>query len=124
MKRFAPHKGMHPCKGLAPCKGMVLVFVLAMGPATAQAAIMTGSGPITGIALSGLAGQQGFFRIGPAMPMHVPAQGRGSTQRLQQSTQRSHPAKGSSAAKGPSTAKGYTGGLPVFHDDYCEQYGC
>ena len=118
MKRFAPGKGMHPCKG------MVLVFVLAMGPATAQAAIMTGSGPITGTALSGLAGQPGFFRIGPVLPKHAPAQGTGSTQRLQQSTQGSDPAKGSSAAKGPSPAKGYTGGLPVFHDYYCEQYGC
>ncbi|AEM46714.1 hypothetical protein Acife_0507 [Acidithiobacillus ferrivorans SS3] len=130
MKRFAPRKGMHPCKGLAPGKGlaprkgMVLVFALAMGPATAQAAIMTGSGPITGIALSGIAGQLGFFRIGPSLPMHAPAQGTGSTQRPQQSTQRSHPTKGSSAAKGSPPAKGYTGGLPVFHDDYCEQYGC
>ena len=129
MKRFAPRKEMHPCKGLvpgkglAPCKGMVLVFVLAMGPATAQAANVAGSGPITGTALSSLASQPGFFRIGPAMPMHVPAQGTGSPQGLQ-STQGSDPAKGSSAAKGPSPAKGYTGGLPVFHDDYCEQYGC
>ena len=117
MKRFAPRKGMHPCKGLAPgkglapCKGMVLVFALAMGPATAQAAIMTGSGLITGTALSGLAGQPGFIRIGPSLPMHAPAQGTGSTQG-------SHPAKRS------PPAKGYTGGLPVFHDDYCEQYGC
>lgn len=129
MKRFAPRKGMHPCKGLvpgkglAPCKGMVLVFVLAMGPAAARAAIMTGSGPITGITLSSLASQQGFLRIGPALPIHAPAQGTGST-RGPQSTQGSHPAKGSSAAKGSPPAKGYTGGLPVFHDDYCEQYGC
>ena len=111
-------------KRFAPRKGMVLILVLAMGPVAAQAAIVTGSAPITGIALSSLAGQLGFFRIGPALPKHAPAQGTGSTQRLQQSTQRSHPAKGSSAAKGPSPAKGYTGGLPVFHDDYCEQYGC
>ncbi|MFA6182918.1 hypothetical protein [Acidithiobacillus sp.] len=111
-------------KRFAPRKGMVLIFALAMGPATAQAAIMTGSGPITGIALSGIAGRPGFFRIGPALPKHAPAQGTGSTQRLQQSTQGSHPAKGSSAAKGSFLAKGYTGGLPVFHDDYCEQYGC
>ena len=129
MKRFAPRKEMHPCnglapgKGLAPCRGMVLVFVLAMGPATAQAAIMTGSGPITGTALSSLASQPGFFRIGPALPKPAPAQGTGST-RGPQSTQGSHPAKESSAAKGSPPAKGYTGGLPVFHDDYCEQYGC
>ena len=124
MKRFAPRKEMHPCKGLVPGKGIALVFALAMGPASAQAAIVAGSGTITGIALSGIAGRPGFFRIGPALPKHAPAQGTGSTQRLQQSTQRSHPTKGSSAAKGPSPAKGYTGGLPVFHDDYCEQYGC
>ena len=117
MKRFAPRKGMHSCKG------MVLILVLAMGPVAAQAAIVTGSAPITGIALSSLAGQPGFFRIGPALPMHAPAQGMGST-RESHSTQGSHPAKGSSAAKGPSPAKGYTAGLPVFHDDYCEQYGC
>ena len=99
MSRFTPRKGMYPCKGLA------LILVLAMAPVAALAAIMTGSGPVTGIALSSLVGQQGFFRIGPALPMPAPAQG-------------SHPAKGSSAAKG------YTGGLPVFHDYYCEQYGC
>ena len=110
-------------KRFAPRKGMVLILVLAMGPVAARAAIVTGSGAITGIALSSLAGQQGFFRIGPALPMHAPAQGTGST-RGPQSTQGSHPAKGSSAAKGSSPAKGYTGGLPVFHDDYCEQYGC
>ena len=106
-----------------PRKGMALILVLAMAPVAALAAIMTGSGPITGIALSGLAGQQGFFRIGPALPMHAHAQGTGFP-RGPQSTQGSHPAKGSSAAKGPSPAKGYTGGLPVFHDYYCEQYGC
>ncbi len=117
MKRFAPRKGMHPGNGLA------LILVLAMGPATAWAAIVTGSGPVTGIALSGLAGQQGFFRIGPALPRHAPAQGTGFTQGPQ-STQGSHPAKGPQPAKGSSTAKGYTGGLPVFHDYYCEQYGC
>ena len=110
-------------KRCAPCKGMVLVLVLAMGPVAARAAIVTGSGPITGIALSGLAGQQGFFRIGPALPMHAHAQGTGFP-RGPQSTQGSHPAKGSFAAKGQSPAKGYTGGLPVFHDYYCEQYGC
>ena len=117
MSRFTPRKGMYPCKELA------LILVLAMAPVAALAAIMTGSGPITGIALSGLAGQQGFFRIGPALPMHGPAQGTGSPQGPQ-STQGSHPAKGSFAAKGQSPAKGYTGGLPVFHDYYCEQYGC
>ena len=111
MSRFTPRKGMYPCKGLA------LILVLAMAPVAARAAIMTGSGPITGIALSGLAGQQGFFRIGPALPMHAHAQGTGFP-RGPQSTQGSHPASGS------SSAKGYAGGLPVFHDDYCEQYGC
>jgi hypothetical protein len=102
---------------------MVLVFTLAMGPATAQAAIMTGSGLLTGIALSGRAGQQGFFRLGPALPKHAHAQGTGSPQGPH-STQKSHPTKWSSAAKGSPPAKGYTGGLPVFHDYYCEQYGC
>ncbi|WP_409409155.1 hypothetical protein AAE485_14050 [Acidithiobacillus ferriphilus] len=123
MKRFTLRKGMYPGKGLAPCKGLALILVLAMGPATAWAAIMTGVGPVTGIALSGLAGRQGFFRIGPALPMHAPAQGAGSTQGPQ-STQGSHPARGTQPAKGSSSAKGYTGGLPVFHDYYCEQYGC
>ena len=123
MKRFTLRKGMHPGKGLAPCRGLALILILAIGPAPAWAAIVTGNGPVTGIALSGLAGQQGFFRVGPALPIHVPAQSAGSTQRPQ-STQGSHPAGGSQPAKGSSSAKGYTGGLPVFHDYYCEQYGC
>ena len=100
-----------------PRKGMALILVLAMAPVAALAAIMTGSGPVTGIALSGIAGQQGFFRIGPALPMHAHAQGTGFPQGPY-STQGPHPAKGA------SPAKGYTGGLPVFQDDYCEQYGC
>ena len=118
MKQFTLRKGMHHGKGLAPCRGLALMLVLAMGPATAWAAIMTGAGPVTGIALSGLAGRQGFFRIGPALPVHAPAQGTGSTQGPRRSKQGSHTATGS------SSAKGYTGGLPIFHDDYCEQYGC
>ena len=100
-----------------PRKGMALILVRAMAPVAALAAIMTGSGLITGTALSGLAGQPGFIRIGPALPMHAHAQGTGFPQGPY-STQGPHPAKGA------SPAKGYTGGLPVFHDDYCEQYGC
>ena len=104
-------------KRFAPRKGMVLVLVLAMAPVAALAAIMTGSGPVTGIALSGIAGQQGFFRIGPALSMHAHAQGTGFPRGP-------HSTQGSSPAKGSPPAKGYTGGLPVFHDYYCEQYGC
>ncbi len=92
------------------CNGFVLLVVLATSPLAAQAANPAAQparmGLVTGTTLSAIPGQPGLVRVVPPQG----SQGSGSSGR--QSTQ------------GSRQSQGYTGGLPVFHDYYCEQYGC